>query len=53
MNREVDYAAVSVRLPTEMHDTIKRAAIADRRSFNAQLVTLLERILSPQGADRK
>ena len=45
MNEQPTYASVSLRLPIQMRDIIRRDAVANRRSFNAQVLTLLESVV--------
>lgn len=43
-------APTSVRLPAELRDEIRSRARTERRSFNSQLVVMLERAAAEQDA---
>lgn len=40
-------AKVWLRMPREMHDVVAAQAEKERRSINAQILVLLERVLEP------
>lgn len=42
MVENTDEVRVTIRLPADLHQMVKNAAVTDRRSLNAEVVTLLE-----------
>lgn len=42
--------ALSIRLPVGLHDSVKSEADAERRSFNAQVLYLIEKAMNSGAA---
>jgi hypothetical protein len=40
---------IQIRFPAALYEEIKKQSKEDRRSFNAEVITFLERIFSPEG----
>ncbi len=51
MDKSIDYVQMSIRLPDEIHAVITAEAQRQRRSFNAQLLTYLDRLILNTSAE--